>query len=122
MVYKHELLKHLIKMIDDMSWSNAIKQSMRDACVSLSTFRSKCGYAFNPRFKKVNLQWRHSWPQSADHFMDLLDNTVFGYQNDAALRSSIKCRRDVKSCLSQAPFSDMLESVQEELKEENKDK
>ena len=113
LVYKYDLLQQLIKMIDDMSWPITVKQAMRDACLSLSVYRSKCGYVFNPRFKKVTLHWRHSWPQSADHFMDLIDHAIFGYQYDAGLRSALRCRRDVKSCLSQSPFAEVLQGVQE---------
>ena len=120
--FKKEVLRHLTgELLDSNSFSSSQKQTLRDVCNGgISRFREKCGYVYNAKFMKVDLQWRAKLSQPEELLLSLIENVVFSTEVDSALRTALRNRKDVASMLSTQPLSGLIEDITDSLKSANK--
>ena len=73
----------------------------------MEIFRSELGYIDD---KPVNggYQQRGSWPSSADNFLLLLENLIYGYRFDGILKQNIKSRRSAEDTLNHAEIRPLV--------------
>lgn len=111
-IYKMNLLQLMLSNhLDSCTWDSTIKATIRDLGSSIKRFRERCGYIFNKEMPEANFQWRVGFPKSAENFVNFLENSIFGFNFDAAIRVGMVNRRDFASLCDTSPISDELEEI-----------
>ena len=111
-IYKMNFLQYLMSTyLDSCTWDSAIKATIRDLGSSIRRFRERCGYIYNKEMPDANIQWRVGFPKSAEMFVNFLENGLFGFSYDAAIRLGMVNRRDFASLCDTSPISDELEEI-----------
>ena len=101
-LFKRTLRDHLMREMDVKfaAWTEAIRAEIRRLASCMETFRSELGF-IDDRVDGGYKQ-RGSWPSSADNFLLLLENLIYGYRFDGILKQNIKSRRSAEDTLNHA--------------------
>jgi len=108
-LFKRTLRDYLMREMDlkFAAWSEAIRAEIRRLASCMETFRSELGY-IDDKPVGGGYQQRGSWPSSADNFLLLLENLIYGYRFDGILKLNIKSRRSAEDTLNHAEIRPLV--------------
>ena len=62
------------------------------------------------------ITWRAGWDTAAEMYFNLIETSIFGYTHDASLKATIKNRKDILTMVSQSPFLEIFDEIEEQVK------
>ncbi|CAK9067547.1 DNA (cytosine-5-)-methyltransferase [Durusdinium trenchii] len=106
------MLRHMDSEFDD--WPDHVKKAIREVSQGHNALREKV--------KNEQITWRAGWPDSADRFWQLLEDTVYSADYWTAITNLVRNRRAIAEYLDAPEFRNELQQCSELFATEQKAK